>query len=149
MKEVTLYTDGACSFNPGPGGWGAVLIYSGKEKRISGYCENTTNNIMELTAVIEGLALLKEECAVNVYTDSKYIVDSATKWLRNWQLNGWKKADRKPVKNTDLWLRIIELQKKHRINWIWVKGHDGNVYNEECDRMAREKIEENQMKAVL
>lgn len=149
MKEVSLYTDGACSFNPGPGGWGAVLIYQGKEKKISGFCGNTTNNIMEITAVIEGLDLLKEKCRVKVYSDSKYVVDSAEKWLDGWKRNGWRRADKKPVKNLELWERIIELKKKHDISWIWVKGHDGNEYNEECDRMAREQIELNFNKAVI
>lgn len=140
MKEVILYTDGACSGNPGPGGWGAILIYKGTVKKISGYSRRTTNNVMELTAVIKGLEILKEKCMIDVYTDSKYIVDSVTLWLENWIKNGWKTSTKKPVKNIDCWQIIVELKQHHDIKWHWVRGHDGNEYNEECDRIARQEI---------
>lgn len=149
MKEVKLYTDGACSGNPGQGGWGAVLIYRDCIRKISGYSPETTNNIMELTAVVEGIGILKEKCAVDVYTDSKYIVDAVNEWLPNWIRNGWVTSSKKPVKNIIYWKRIMELSQKHRIRWFWVKGHDGNVYNEECDRMAREEIIRNRKGVVL
>jgi len=140
MKEVTLYADGACSRNPGPGGWGAVLLYGDRIKKISGFNPETTNNIMEMTAVIEGMSVLKEKCKIDIYTDSKYVVDSATMWLLNWQKNGWKTSAKKPVKNIELWKKIIELSAFHHTKWYWVKGHDGNKYNEECDEMARNEI---------
>lgn len=149
MKEVTIYTDGACSGNPGEGGWGAVIMYKGTVKKISGYSEMTTNNIMELTAVIEGVGVLKEKCRINIFTDSKYIVDSVTMWLPNWIKNGWKTSSKKPVKNVECWKKIVELLNFHEIKWNWVKGHDGNIYNEECDRMAREEILIHKKSAVL
>ncbi len=135
-----MYTDGACSRNPGPGGWGAVLIYGDNIKKISGYSGETTNNIMELTAFIEGAKILKEKCRVDVFTDSKYLVESATKWLDNWENNGWKTSGRKEVKNIGLWKEISDIIRMHQISFHWVKGHDGNVYNEECDRLARSEI---------
>ena len=143
MKKVKLYTDGACSGNPGQGGWGAVIIYKDSIRKISGYSPETTNNIMELTAVIEGIGMLKERCEIDVYTDSKYIVDAVNGWLANWIRNGWITSAKKPVKNVSYWKSIIELSEKHNIKWHWVKGHDGNTYNEECDRMAREEIVRN------
>lgn len=149
MKEVTIYTDGACSGNPGEGGWGAVVMYKGIEKRISGYSEMTTNNIMEMTAVIEGIKLLKEKCEINIFTDSKYIVDSVTLWLQNWIKNGWISYSKKPVKNVEYWKQIVELSNYHEIKWNWVKGHDGNAYNEECDRLAREEILKHKKSAVI
>ncbi|MBU4487103.1 MAG: ribonuclease HI, partial [Candidatus Delongbacteria bacterium] len=123
MKEVTIYADGACSKNPGPGGWGVVLICGNYKKELSGYSELTTNNIMELTAVIEGMNALKEKCKIDVYTDSKYIVDSVTKWLSNWQKNGWKTYNKKPIKNIEFWGEIVNLIGFHQVNWHWIKGH--------------------------
>lgn len=137
MKEIDIYTDGACSGNPGKGGWGAVLVYNGHEKEISGGERNTTNNRMELTAVIEALTILKEPCAVNLTTDSKYVCDAVTKgWLYSWKNNGWKKADKKPALNVDLWQRLLPLLEKHRVTFNWVKGHNGHPYNERCDVLA-------------
>lgn len=137
MKEVTLYTDGACSGNPGPGGWGAILIYKDYKKEMSGGDVETTNNKMELTAAIEGLSALKEPCRVKLYSDSKYLIDGITKdWARSWRQKGWKKSDGKPALNVDLWEKILELDEYHEIEYIWVKGHAGNPYNERCDRLA-------------
>ena len=137
MKEVTLYTDGACSGNPGPGGWGAILIYKDIKKEMSGGDKETTNNKMELTAAIEGLSALKEPCRVKLYSDSKYLIDGITKdWARSWRAKGWKKSDGKPALNIDLWKKILELDEYHEIEYIWVKGHAGNPYNERCDRLA-------------
>lgn len=137
MKEVTLYTDGACSGNPGPGGWGAILIYKDYKKEMSGGDKETTNNKMELTAAIEGLSALKEQCRVKLYSDSKYLIDGITKgWARSWRQKGWKKSDGKPALNIDLWEKILELDEYHEIEYIWVKGHAGNPYNERCDRLA-------------
>lgn len=143
MKQVSIYADGACSKNPGPGGWGVILIYGDKVKKMSGFQEDSTNNIMEMTAVIEGMKALKERCEVNIFTDSKYVVDSVTEWLPNWKKNGWITSSRKPVKNIDLWKEIVELSGHHKVNWHWIKGHDGNEYNEECDKLAKEQIAEN------
>ena len=137
MKEVTLYTDGACSGNPGKGGWGAILIYKDYKKEMSGGERETTNNKMELTAAIEGLRALKEPCRVKLYSDSKYLIDGITKdWARSWRAKGWKKSDGKPALNVDLWEQILELDEYHEIEYIWVKGHAGNPYNERCDRLA-------------
>lgn len=137
MKEVTLYTDGACSGNPGPGGWGAILIYKDYKKEMSGGDKETTNNKMELTAAIEGLKALKEPCRVKLYSDSKYLIDGITKdWARSWRAKGWKKSDGKPALNVDLWEQILELDEYHEIEYIWVKGHAGNPNNERCDRLA-------------
>ena len=137
MKEVTLYTDGACSGNPGPGGWGAILIYKDYKKEMSGGEKETTNNKMELTAAIEGLSALKEPCRVRLYSDSKYLIDGITKgWARSWRQKGWKKSDGKPALNVDLWEKVLELDEYHEIEYIWVKGHAGNPYNERCDRLA-------------
>lgn len=137
MKEVTLYTDGACSGNPGPGGWGAILIYKDYKKEMSGGDKETTNNRMELTAAIEGLSALKEPCRVKLYSDSKYLIDGITKdWARGWRAKGWKKSDGKPALNIDLWEKVLELDEYHEIEYIWVKGHAGNPYNERCDRLA-------------
>lgn len=137
MKEVTLYTDGACSGNPGPGGWGAILIYKDIRKEMSGGDKETTNNKMELTAAIEGLSALKEPCRVKLYSDSKYLIDGITKgWARSWRAKGWKKSDGKPALNVDLWEKILELDEYHEIEYIWVKGHAGNPNNERCDRLA-------------
>ena len=135
-KKVTLYTDGACSGNPGPGGWACVLVYKEKEKELFGGAPETTNNRMEITAVIEGLKALKESCAVDLYTDSKYVLEGATKWLSGWQERGWKKADKKAVLNVDLWQILAELLSQHEITWHWVKGHAGDPYNERVDALA-------------
>ena len=137
MKSVTLYTDGACSGNPGPGGWAAVLIYGTREKQLAGGEEQTTNNRMELTAVIRGLEQLKEPCRVNLFTDSKYVMEGATKWLDGWKKRGWRKADKKAVQNIDLWEKLDVLLNGHHISWNWVKGHAGNSYNERVDELAR------------
>ena len=137
MKTVTLYTDGACSGNPGPGGWGAILEYNGVQKELSGGEENTTNNRMELTAVIRGLEALKENCIVELYSDSKYVIDGLEKgWAAQWRRNGWKKADRKPALNVDLWERLLCLVEKHGIRYHWVKGHADNPMNNRCDQLA-------------
>ena len=137
IKHIDLYTDGACSGNPGPGGYGTILSYQGHERRLSGGEANTTNNRMELTAVIEGLAALKERCEVTVYCDSKYVVDGIEKgWARSWKRNGWRKADRKPALNAELWDRLLQLLDAHEVSFVWLKGHAGHPMNEECDRMA-------------
>lgn len=139
MKEVTLYTDGACSGNPGAGGWGAILVYKGMEKVMSGGDKDTTNNKMELTAAIEGLSALKEPCCVKLYSDSKYLIDGMTKgWASSWREKGWKKADGKAALNVDLWEKLLLLDSYHKIQYCWVKGHAGNPYNERCDRLAVE-----------
>ena len=136
MSKVFLYTDGACSGNPGPGGWACLLKYNEAQKEISGGAKETTNNQMELTAVIEGLSLLKKPCAVELFTDSKYVLEGATKWLEGWIQKGWKKADKKPVLNRELWEKLIPLFQKHTITWHWVKGHAGHPENERVDTMA-------------
>ena len=137
MKTVEIYTDGACSGNPGPGGWGAVLRYQGKEKELSGGEAMTTNNRMELTAVIEALEALKEPCAVELWSDSKYVVDALEKgWAKGWQKKGWIKADKKPALNPDLWARLLELSETHELRCHWVKGHADNEFNNRCDALA-------------
>ena len=137
MKTVTIYTDGACSGNPGPGGWGAVLRYQGKEKELSGGEAMTTNNRMELTAVIRALEALKEPCAVELWSDSKYVVDALEKgWARGWQKKGWIKADKKPALNPDLWARLLQLSEMHELRCHWVKGHADNEFNKRCDALA-------------
>ncbi len=140
MKTVTLYTDGACSGNPGPGGWGAILEYNGREKELSGGEDNTTNNRMELTAVIRGLQALKEPCIVELYSDSKYVIDGLSKgWAEGWRKNGWKKADKKPALNPDLWEQLLDLVNRHQVHYHWVKGHAENPKNNRCDQMAVEQ----------
>ncbi len=137
MDKVTIYTDGACSGNPGKGGWGAVLIYNKVEKQISGASYETTNNIMELTAAVEALKLLKRPCKVKLYSDSAYLVNGFTKgWIENWQENGWKTADKKEVKNKELWAQLYDFSRVHEIEWVKVKGHSDNEYNNICDRLA-------------
>lgn len=137
MKTVDIYTDGACSGNPGIGGYCAILIYNGIEKIVSGNEKETTNNRMELLAVIKGLEALKEKCKVNLYSDSQYVVDAFLQgWIENWQSNGWKTANKKPVKNPDLWLKLLEYNNVHEINFIKVKGHADNEYNNRCDQIA-------------
>lgn len=139
MKQIEIFTDGACSGNPGPGGWGAILRYNGIEKELSGGERETTNNRMELTAVIKSLEALKEPCEVTLTTDSKYVADAVTKgWAESWQKNNWRKADKKPALNPDLWERALELLKIHKVNMVWVKGHAGHSENERCDRLAVE-----------
>ena len=136
MKQVFLYTDGACSGNPGPGGWGAILRYGQSEKELCGGEEQTTNNRMELTAVIEGLAALKEPCTVELQSDSTYVVDSVSKgWVYGWRAKNWQKGG-KPVPNADLWQKLLPLLEKHKVNFHWVRGHDGHPENERCDKMA-------------
>ena len=137
---VEIYTDGACSGNPGNGGWGAVLLYKQHKKEISGSVGNTTNNQMELMAVIKALESLNRSSEVIVYTDSIYVKDGITKWIHNWKSNGWKTANRKPVKNSNLWQELDILSSKHKILWQWVKGHNGNKYNEIADQLATEAI---------
>lgn len=141
VKKIDIYTDGACSGNPGIGGWGAVLIYNKTEKKISGAKKLTTNNQMELKSVIESLKALKEECEVNIYTDSKYVKNGITEWIKNWEKNGWKTANKKPVKNKELWLELLSEISKHKISWHWVKGHAGNKYNEIADELAVNEVE--------
>lgn len=141
MKQVTIYTDGACSGNPGPGGWGAILIYGDKKLEISGYEDHTTNNRMELTAPIAALKRLKEPCAVDLYSDSAYLVNAFVKrWLDSWQRNNWLKSDKKPVENQDLWQELLRLTSIHRVRWIKVKGHADNPYNNRCDELATGEI---------
>ena len=137
MKTVTLYTDGACSGNPGPGGWGAILEYQGTEKELSGGEAETTNNRMELTAVIEGLSALKEACIVELYSDSKYVIDGLSKgWAVSWRKNNWRKADKKPALNPDLWEKLLNLVEQHQLHYHWVKGHAENPKNNRCDQLA-------------
>lgn len=143
MKRVEIFTDGACSGNPGAGGWGAILRYNQIEKELSGGEADTTNNRMELTAVISALSALKEPCNITLYTDSRYVMDGIEKWIQNWKQNGWKTANKKSaVKNVELWQKLDELQAKHQIRWVWVKGHDGHPENERCDTLARKAAAE-------
>ena len=137
MKNVDIYTDGACSGNPGKGGWGAVLVYGNTEKEISGGNSDTTNNRMELTAVIEALKMLKMPCNVTLTTDSKYVCDAINQqWVYSWKKNGWKKADKKPALNVDLWEELLPLLEIHNVTFNWVQGHNGHPYNERCDSLA-------------
>lgn len=141
MDKVVIYTDGACSGNPGPGGWGTILMYKDIKKEISGRNDNTTNNIMEMTAVIEGLKMLKHECEVDIYSDSAYVVNAFNQgWIYNWQKNNWKTAGKDPVKNKELWEELYTLIKKHKVTFIKVKGHADNPYNNRCDELARNAI---------
>lgn len=135
--KVDIYTDGACSGNPGPGGWAAILIAKGIEKELSGYCESSTNNRMELTAAIEGLKALKLPCDVSLHSDSSYVVNAFNlNWIENWRGNGWRNSSKSEVSNLDLWLLLDELNRKHKVKWIKVKGHSDNEYNNRCDRLA-------------
>lgn len=137
LKKIYLYTDGACSGNPGPGGWGSILRYKDREAHLSGGEKETTNNRMELTAVIKGLSALKEVCEVELYTDSKYVADALKNgWAKSWRANGWRKADKKPALNPDLWEELLMLTEKHTVNINWIKGHAGHPENELCDKMA-------------
>ena len=141
MKKVTIYTDGACSGNPGPGGWGAILMYGDNKKEIFGAQKDTTNNIMEITAVLEALKMLKEECEVKIFSDSAYVVNAFNQgWIYNWQKNNWKTANKEPVKNRELWEELYSLTKKHKVEFIKVKGHSDNEYNNRCDLLATSAI---------
>lgn len=140
MKKVVIYTDGACSGNPGPGGWGALLMYNGHEKELSGSDAATTNNRMELMAAIMALQSLKQPCDIELHTDSQYVMKGITEWLTGWKRNGWKTADKKPVKNADLWQELEKAASTHRIQWKWVRGHNGDVHNERVDQLAREAV---------
>ena len=143
MEKVIIYTDGACSGNPGPGGWGTVLMYKDAKKEISGGEKNTTNNIMELTAVVEGLKLLKYPCEVDLYSDSAYVVNAFNQgWIYNWKKNNWKTADKKDVKNKEIWQELYELTRTHKVTFIKVKGHSDNEFNNRCDELARNAIQE-------
>lgn len=140
MKHIEIFTDGACSGNPGPGGWAAILRYKGTEKELSGSEKETTNNRMELTAVIMALEALKEPCEVSLFTDSKYVCDAVNqRWVYSWQAKGWKKADKKPALNVDLWEQLLPLLKRNEVEFIWLKGHAGHPENERCDKMAVEE----------
>lgn len=141
MKQVEIYTDGACSGNPGIGGWAAVMFYQGHKKEVSGYDKETTNNRMELFAIIQGLSNLKEECDVTVFSDSAYAVDAINKgWIENWKTNNWKTSDKKDVKNYDLWNDLLYRMSKHRVKFVKVKGHSDNEFNNRCDELARAAI---------
>ena len=138
MKHVEIFTDGACSGNPGPGGWGAILRWNGNEKELSGGENETTNNRMELMAAISALESLKESCSADLYTDSSYVRDGIGKWMIGWKKNGWKTADKKPVKNLELWQRLDGARKPHKVEWHWIKGHAGHPENERADELARQ-----------
>jgi len=142
MKRVEIFTDGACSGNPGAGGWGAILRYNNVQKELSGGNADTTNNRMELTAVISALEALKEPCNITLYTDSRYVMDGIEKWISAWKQNGWRTSNKKaPVKNVELWQKLDALCLKHEIRWVWVKGHAGHPENERCDELARNEAE--------
>ena len=142
LKDVTIYTDGACSGNPGPGGYACILTYHGKEKVVSGGEHDTTNNRMELMGVIRGLEELKVDCRVTVVTDSKYVCDSVmNKWVYSWRVKGWKKSDGSPALNVDLWERLLQLMERHVVTFEWIKGHNGHPYNERCDMIAVDETE--------
>ena len=144
LKEVEIFTDGACSGNPGPGGYGVILRYNGREKEISGGDPQTTNNRMELTAAIEGLKALKEPCRVTLYSDSKYLVDAVNEgWVYKWEENGWMRTKREPALNPDLWEELLALMDEHEVTFVWVKGHDGHPENERCDKLAVIETERN------
>ena len=137
MKQVHIYTDGACRGNPGRGGWGAILVYGSIEKELSGGERETTNNRMELTAVISALEALREPCEVTLTSDSKYIIDAVTQgWAVSWRAKGWRKADKSPALNADLWEKLLSLLEKHKVTFVWVRGHNGHPYNERCDALA-------------
>ncbi len=139
-RRVSIFTDGACSGNPGPGGWGSILVYGRTEKELSGGEADTTNNRMELMAAISALEALNRSCTADLYTDSRYVMDGITKWISGWKARGWKTAAKDPVKNEDLWRRLDEAQARHDVAWHWVKGHDGHEMNERADALARSAI---------
>jgi ribonuclease HI len=141
LKQLEIFTDGACKGNPGPGGWGAVIRYGKHEKEISGGDPDTTNNRRELSAAIQALKILIEPCHVKLHTDSKYVLDGITKWIHGWQRNGWKNASKQPVRNADLWRDLIDAVARHQVEWIWVKGHNGHPENERADRLASDAAE--------
>ena len=141
-KKVEIYTDGSCSPNPGPGGWGALLRYGENEKELSGYAPQTTNNRMELTAVVEALRAIKRPCRLAIHTDSRYLKDGITNWILKWKRNGWKTSTGTAVKNKDLWIALEEASRRHTIEWHWVKGHAGHPENERCDELARSAVRE-------
>lgn len=141
MKQIAIYTDGACRGNPGPGGWAAILVYGEQERELSGYDAATTNNRMELQGAIEGLKALNADCEVALYTDSQYVQQGMKSWLANWKRNGWRTADKKPVKNVDLWQQLDALVQRHRVHWHWVRGHSGHPENERCDQLANAAID--------
>lgn len=148
-KRVVIYTDGACSGNPGPGGWGAILFYKDNKKEISGFADMTTNNEMELTAAIKALELLKEPCAVKLYSDSAYLINAFKEnWVCNWKKNNFVNANKKPIANKELWLKIIKLDEEHRITWYKVKGHSDNKFNNRCDELATGEIVKNKKQEV-
>lgn len=156
MKNVVLYSDGACEGNPGPGGWAVILTYGERKRELAGGVPATTNNRMEITAAVEGLKALKEPCEVEFFTDSQYVQNGISEWVRIWKFNGWKTKDKKPVKNEDLWRQLDAESKKHRITWRWLKGHAGHPMNERCDFLARMEIQKirqshkpEQLKALL
>lgn len=142
LTQLEIYTDGACKGNPGPGGWGALLRTAGHEKELFGGERETTNNRMELQAVISALNALTRPCAIILHTDSQYVKNGITTWIHGWKKNGWKTADKKPVKNADLWLLLDEAQKRHQIDWRWVKGHAGHEFNERADQLANRGVEQ-------
>ena len=142
MKRIEIYTDGACKGNPGPGGWGVLLRMGKNEKELSGGEADTTNNRMEMTAVIRACEALIEPCQIELYSDSKYVLDGMTKWIEGWQKRGWVNASKKPVRNADLWHELINVTARHEINWNWVKGHDGHPDNERVDRLASDAADE-------
>ena len=141
MKQVIIYTDGACRGNPGPGGWGALIRFDSAEKEIFGGQANTTNNQMELSAAIEGLSILTEPCNVELFTDSKYVMDGITQWIQNWKKNNWRTAAKKDVKNKELWQKLDQLMNQHQVQWHWVKGHSGDAGNEAADLLANKGID--------
>jgi ribonuclease HI len=141
QKRVEIWTDGACSGNPGPGGWGAILCYNGHERELSGGEEETTNNRMELMAAIIALETLKRPCPIDLHTDSAYVKNGITSWIHNWKAKNWRTAGKKPVKNVDLWQRLDEALQRHQVEWHWVKGHAGNPMNERADELARKGME--------
>lgn len=142
MKKVNIYTDGSCKFNPGPGGWGAILVYNGHEKVLTGGSADTTNNRMELTAVIEALSALKEPCEITLCSDSKYVIDGLEKgWAESWKKRGWKKSDKSPALNADLWEKLLSEVSCHKLSYIWIKGHNGHSYNERCDTLAQDSAD--------
>jgi len=140
VKRVALYADGSCHGNPGPGGWAAILECDGKSREIVGAERATTNNRMEMRAVLEGLRALREPCQVQVWSDSRYVVDGMTSWLAGWKRRGWRTADKQPVKNEELWRALDEASSRHSVTWHWVRGHDGHVQNERCDALANDAI---------
>ncbi|MDE6472472.1 MAG: ribonuclease HI [Clostridia bacterium] len=150
MKNVTIYTDGACSGNPGIGGWGAILMYNGHEKELSGYNKDTTNNRMEMFAVIQGLSALKEPCDVQIYSDSAYVCNAFSEgWVNQWEKNNWKTVNKTPVKNDDLWKHLLLLIAKHKVEFIKVKGHADNQFNNRCDKLATDAIKRVKMNMDL